>query len=86
MVTKVVITLKCGFNEKEEMVPRTVQPQCRLGENIKIGYNCFFTSPDVSTLIKVVEYQASEEGLSCDSVEITNKMQPCNRIYYSTVH
>jgi len=21
-----------------------------------------------------------------DSVEITNKMQPCNRIYYSTVH
>ena len=22
----------------------------------------------------------------CDSVETTNKMQPCNRIYYSTVH
>ena len=22
----------------------------------------------------------------CDSVEIANKMQPCNRIYYSTVH
>jgi len=22
----------------------------------------------------------------CDSIEITNKMQPCNRIYYSTVH
>ena len=22
----------------------------------------------------------------CCSVEITNKMQPCNRIYYSTVH
>jgi len=21
-----------------------------------------------------------------DSVETTNKMQPCNRIYYSTVH
>jgi len=21
-----------------------------------------------------------------ESVEITNKMQPCNRIYYSTVH
>jgi len=21
-----------------------------------------------------------------DSVKITNKMQPCNRIYYSTVH
>jgi len=23
---------------------------------------------------------------SIDSVETTNKMQPCNRIYYSTVH
>jgi hypothetical protein len=23
---------------------------------------------------------------SYDSVEITNKMQPCNRIYYSTIH
>ena len=23
---------------------------------------------------------------SVHSVEITNKMQPCNRIYYSTVH
>jgi len=25
-------------------------------------------------------------SVSLDSVEITNKMQPCNRIYYSTVH
>jgi len=25
------------------------------------------------------------EGTEC-SVEITNKMQPCNRIYYSTAH
>jgi len=24
--------------------------------------------------------------LYCHSVEITNKMQPCNRINYSTVH
>jgi len=26
------------------------------------------------------------DDLRYDSVEITNKMQPCNRIYYSTVH
>jgi hypothetical protein len=26
------------------------------------------------------------KGMYYDSVEITNKMQPCNRIYYSTVH
>jgi len=26
------------------------------------------------------------KSLLGDSVEITNKMQPCNRIYYSTVH
>ena len=25
-------------------------------------------------------------NLKLDSVEITNKMQPCIRIYYSTVH
>ena len=26
------------------------------------------------------------EIYTCDVVEITNKMQPCIRIYYSTVH
>jgi hypothetical protein len=26
------------------------------------------------------------QRISVDSVETTNKMQPCNRIYYSTVH
>jgi hypothetical protein len=24
--------------------------------------------------------------LECESVEITNKMQPCNRIYYSKMY
>jgi len=29
---------------------------------------------------------ATRSNNKSDSVEITNKMQPCNRIYYSTVH
>jgi hypothetical protein len=50
MVIEGVVTLKCGFIEKEGMVvPLTVQPKCRLGENIKIGHNCYFTNPDMST-------------------------------------
>jgi len=38
-------------------------------------------------------FNSGFKGLTCkahykihDSVEITNKMQPCNRIYYSTIH
>jgi hypothetical protein len=31
---------------------------------------------------RVLKIRRWKEG----SVEITNKMQPCNRIYYSTVH
>jgi hypothetical protein len=62
-----VIMLNCGFIEKEGMVvPLMVQPKCRLGENIKIGHNCYFTSPDMSTLIKVVEYRASDEYQASD--------------------
>jgi len=31
-------------------------------------------------------YKVQTNKLSALSVEITNKMQPCNRIYYSTVY
>jgi hypothetical protein len=65
MVTEGVIMLNVGSLKKERMVvPLMVQSKCRLGENIKIGHNCYFMSPYMSALIKVEEYQASDECLS----------------------
>jgi len=47
-----------------------------------------FVSGDWKRKITGYFTRGKEEGnIYCyDSVEITNKMQPCNRIYYSTVH
>jgi len=53
MVTEGVIMLKCGFIAKDGMVVHlTVHPKCRLGEKTKKSHNCYFTSPDMSTLNK----------------------------------
>jgi len=33
-----------------------------------------------------IKREANKELIRNETVEITNKIQPCNRIYYSTVH
>jgi hypothetical protein len=41
---------------------------------------CVHNKNEASRMLHILNY------VFYDSVEITNKIQPCNRIYYSTVH
>jgi len=43
------------------------------------------THREIVVTLSIGSFEKSEL-VKQDSVEITNKMQPCNRIYYSTVH
>jgi len=40
----------------------------------------------LALITRLLQFLQLKQKNVLNSVEITNKMQPCNRIYYSTVH
>jgi len=63
------------------LVPPQVKSKYNNGDSNKSPTRCN-NFPFFLILILYSRIRASQY----DSVEVTNKMQPCNRIYYSTVH
>jgi len=57
-----------------------LQLRARREKFIQVNYNCTYRFSNQKCKI------CFTVTLCLNSVEITNKMQPCNRIYYSTVH
>jgi hypothetical protein len=57
------------------------QNRTALSTLLSLRYKRFFTAVCSSDI-----FAHHQEYLNCESVEITNKMQPCNRIYYSKVY
>ena len=54
-------------------------------QQLQLKYSCVYIYICICIYIYIYIYTHTHTNLN-DSVEITNKMQPCNRIYYSTVY
>ena len=72
----------CLYQGAREFFFRQQKPSTLLARYTKHLCNSLFTA----WLLLYVPPSLTLISLRLDSVEITNKMQPCIRIYYSTVH